>query len=119
LAFKTNGKVNDCEQVLSASRNYRKTQDVISGFISECTILTEKKTDIIKKTALVNRFKEWYRNEQGGGGNGPGSKKLPKAQEIYDAMSKKYKFHRNIHWVQCVFVSEDVIDPDADVEEEK
>ena len=114
LAFKTNGKVQDCEPVLTASRNYRKTQDFLNAFFAENIEQTNHKDDKIKKNELMNHFREWYKNEQGG----VGVKKLPKAQEIYDAFTKKYGALNKTCWLGVKILYPDSEDINKDVEEE-
>ena len=83
-AFETDGNVEDCETVLQASKEYRNGQDHIAAFISD-RIRKTKDTNSkpIKKTSLLEEFKLWFQQEQG-------SRKLPKGEEIYEIMNKKF-----------------------------
>lgn len=90
-AFETNGIVIDCDTVLSASNNYRKGQDHIAAFIAENVERTDDVKNKIKKNELVNAFKFWFQQEQG-------NKKMPKGQELYDYMDKKFGLHTSIGW---------------------
>ena len=81
--FETDGIVKDCDIVTQASNKYRQEQDVIAGFLDEMIIKTGVPKDKIKKQELVQHFKIWYQQEQQNG-------KLPKSQEIYDVMDKKF-----------------------------
>ena len=94
IAFETDGIVQDCDVVMSASGNYRKGQDHIAAFMKENIEKTNNPKDKIKKSELMNEFKLWYLREQG-------SRKVPKAQELYDYMDKKYGEHNKNGW-QCV-----------------
>jgi len=84
-AFETNGIVEDCATVLNASNKYRRNQDHITAFISECVTRTNNKTDKIKKTELIGEFKKWFENHQS-------SKKIPKGNELFEYINTKLKF---------------------------
>ena len=90
-AFETNGVVLDCDIVMEASNKYRKGQDHIAAFVTENVCKTGNNKDLIKKTELVNQFKFWFQLEQG-------QKNVPKAQELYDYMDKKYGLHKSTGW---------------------
>ena len=83
-AFETDGIVADSDYVMNSSKKYRKCQDHISKFVSEFVEKTGNPKDKIKKTELANQFKFWFQQEQGA------SKKIPKGQELYDYMDKKF-----------------------------
>ena len=92
-AFETQGVVEDCDIVLSASNKYRKGQDCIAAFVSDKIEKTGNNKDRIKKQEVFNQFKSWFVQEQG-------SRKMPKGQELYDFMDKKYgSYHKNSGWV--------------------
>ena len=82
-AFKTGGVVEDCETVLQASNKYRNGQDHINAFIQEMIIRTNDNKDKIGKGGLMTGFKQWFEQSQG-------SRKVPKGEELYEAMSKKF-----------------------------
>ena len=84
-AFETDGIVADSDFVMNASKGYRNGQDHIAKFISEFVEKTGNQKDRIKKTELKKEFDLWFKNDQGA------SKKVPKAQELYDYMDKTYK----------------------------
>ena len=91
-AFETDGIVLDCEIVLAASNKYRKGQDHIAAFVSEKIEVTGVNGDRIKKTMLMDEFKEWFEQEQGR------NRKMPKGQELYDYMDKKFGSHTQTGW---------------------
>jgi P4 family phage/plasmid primase-like protien len=104
-AFQTEGIVEDCDVVMSASNNYRKGQDHIAAFMVENIEKTSNPKDRIKKSELTNEFKVWFQREQG-------TRKIPKAQELYDYMDKKYgQCHKTYGW-QCVKIIYDKEDND-------
>lgn len=92
LACKTNGKVNDCDIVLTASKEYRKNQDYICAFLSEVIEHTTMKADKVRKTEIWLEFKQWYSNEFG-------IKICPiKSNELYELMDKKYGKIKGTFW---------------------
>jgi P4 family phage/plasmid primase-like protien len=91
-AFETDGIVADSEYVMNSSNKYRKCQDHIAKFISEFIEKTGNPKDKIKKTELTNQFKFWFQQEQGV------NKKIPKGQELYDYMDKKFGLHKTTGW---------------------
>ncbi len=105
-AFETDGIVEDCETVLEASKKYRNGQDHISAFISERIQKTGNVDDKIGKKSLYEDFKLWFQQEQG-------SRKVPKGEEIYEYMTKKYGTCSKKGWIGVRFVQEeeeDIID---------
>ncbi len=100
-AFKTNGIVEDCKTVLDESNKYRKGQDHISAFISERIRKTGNPKHSIKKTSLVEEFKLWFQQEQG-------SRKVPKGEELYDYMNKRFgSCHKTKGWVGVEIIREE------------
>lgn len=108
-AFETDGIVEDCETVMEASKKYRNGQDHISAFISERIRKTGNPSQSIKKKSLTEEFKIWFQQEQG-------SRKMPKSEELYEYMNKKFKTvpHSVKGWVGLEFIreeeEEDIID---------
>ena len=83
-AFETDGIVEDCETVLEASKKYRNGQDHIAAFIFDRIRKTkDPNAKPIKRTSLLEEFKLWFQQEQG-------SKKVPKGEELYEYMNKKF-----------------------------
>jgi len=101
-AFETGGIVADCETVLSASNKYRKGQDHISAFVSEKVIKTGENKDRIKKTELSAEFKKWFEETQG-------SRKVPKGEELYEYMNKKFGQAKTTGWhsVKIIYPDEE------------
>ena len=100
-AFETNGIVIDCETVLEASNKYRKGQDHIAAFISEKIKKTGDMSQSIKKTSLSEEFKTWFQQEQG-------SRKIPKGDELYEIMNKKFgDCHKIKGWIGVEFIREE------------
>ena len=108
-AFETDGIVEDCDTVLEASKKYRNGQDHIAAFVSDRIKKTDNPKQNIKKTSLLEEFKIWFQQEQG-------SRKMPKGEEIYEYMTKKFGLcHKTKGWVGLEFIreeeeEEDIID---------
>jgi P4 family phage/plasmid primase-like protien len=103
LAFETNGNVPDCEYILNASNKYRNGQDHIAAFIKENILKTGDNKDRIRKQELANHFKFWFTQEQG-------NKKMPKGEELYMYMDKKFGQHKQTGWhgVQILYPDESI-----------
>jgi P4 family phage/plasmid primase-like protien len=99
-AFETEGIVEDCETVMTASKKYRNGQDHISCFISERIQKTGNPEDKIGKKGLYEDFKLWFQQEQG-------TRKVPKGEEIYEFMTKKYGQCSKKGWSGVRFIQEE------------
>ena len=101
-AFETNGIVEDCETVLNASNKYRKGQDHIAAFVGDKVLKTGNERDRIKKTELKKEFDMWFQETQG-------SRKVPKGEELYEYMNKKYGQCKSTGWygVQIIYPEEE------------
>lgn len=111
-AFETNGVVNDCDLVLSASDKYRQGQDHIAGFISEMIVKTDDpNAKPIGKKGLMEEFKLWFTNNHG-------TRKIPKGCELYDFMDKKFGKCKPKGWTGIAFVSHDDTNEIEELEEE-
>ena len=95
-AFETNGIVEDCEIVMSASNKYRKGQDHIAAYVNERIEKVEGHK--IGKQGLSRDFKDWFIREQGT------HQKIPKVQELYDFMDKRFGQHKEKGWFNVDFV---------------
>jgi putative DNA primase/helicase len=108
-AFETDGIVEDCEIITEASKKYRNGQDHISAFIYEKIRKTKDTKQTIKKKSLLQEFNDWFRQEQG-------SRKMPKGEELYEYMNKKFGAPNSSKgWVGLEFIrdeeeEEDIID---------
>jgi len=101
-AFLTEGNVTDCTTVMEASKKYRHCQDFISSFITEKIKRTNNTTQSIKKKSLTEEFKLWFQQEQG-------NRKLPKSEELYEAITKKFKItpHSTKGWIGLEFIRDE------------
>ena len=82
-AFETDGIVEDCQTVTEASNKYRNGQDHISAFIYDKIRKTNNTKHTVKKKSLLVEFTDWFRQQQG-------SRKMPKGEELYEYMDKKF-----------------------------
>ena len=95
--FETGGIVKDCDIVMSASNKYRKGQDNIAAFVSDRIIKTGDSKDVIGKRGLMEDFKLWFSQEQSG-------RKIPKGQELYDYLDKKFGQSKQTGWSGVKFI---------------
>jgi P4 family phage/plasmid primase-like protien len=87
IAFKMEGKVNDCKIVLQSSKSYRESQDYIAEFIADRTI--RDPVGIITKTELTTEFTMWYR-----GAYGSGNPSIKEVQQYMDKEFGKFSLHK-------------------------
>ena len=81
IAFKTDGFVKDCDIVMAVSDKYREGQDYLTEFAKEK--IMRKDGSKIKKTEIIEEFKNWYIINYG-------RNSLPNGKEITDFMDKTY-----------------------------
>ena len=101
VAFKTEGIVKDCQTVLKASESKRENNDYLAAFARDK--VRRKDGKHIKKTELLETFKQWYLSFN------PGSKTIPKGKEIVDYMTLKYGECSKNGWknVEIIYNEED------------
>ena len=97
IALETNGKVEDCEEVLQASKIYRENQDYLAKFVSDKIKPweynpenPEKKDNKISKTNIQNEFREWWKREY--------NTKCPKTQELVNYLNIKLGAYKKRGW---------------------
>ena len=97
IVLKTDGKVEDCEEVLQASKTYRENQDYLAKFVNEKIQPfvpnpenPEKKENKISKTNIQNEFKEWWKREYG--------TKCPKSQELVNYLNIRLGPYKRRGW---------------------
>jgi P4 family phage/plasmid primase-like protien len=84
----TNGEVKDCSIVDEKSKEYRKSQDYLSEFVSDRIVRCEFK--FVKKMELNNEFSLWYASNYGGRGPGP--------KDLHEYMDKMFGRQQNQMW---------------------
>jgi len=87
--FETQGKVEICDIVRSSSNKYRQGQDHIAGFVAE--MICKKEGKKIAKRELMEQFKIWFQDQQGG-------RRAPKGVELQEFMDKKFGKARRDGW---------------------
>jgi len=86
-AFENQGRVQDCDIVLSASKEYRNREDYLAQFIGEKVISAQG--SVIKKAQLSEEFKLWHGVNFGG--------KCPSPKGLHEYMDRQYgKNHQGI-----------------------
>jgi P4 family phage/plasmid primase-like protien len=98
LAFKLGGKVTDCKAVLSTSDKYRQDQDYLAEFAKEKII--KQKDGKIKKTEIMEEFKNWYITNYG-------RATLPNGREVTEYMDRLYGKCNKGKWHNVAIVYED------------
>jgi P4 family phage/plasmid primase-like protien len=97
VAFKTKGNVVDCKKVLSASDEYRNSQDYLAQFTKDK--IMKMHGGKVKKTELSETFKQWYTSNYG--------RSVPKGKELYDFMDKRYGHFKNGGWSNVSIIYDD------------
>ena len=97
-AFETDGKVRTCAAVTASSNKYRNTQDYLSEFFRD-KIRPADEESYIKKTEVYEEFKKWYIVQHG--------KNIPKGNELYDYMTKKFGKLTGKGWRKCRILYDD------------
>lgn len=84
-AYQLQGIVNDCSVVLSSSDKHREKQDFMAEFTKDKIKI--KSDGRIKKTELLETFKQWYNSNYG--------KNVPKGKEVFEFMDKRFGEYKN------------------------
>lgn len=94
ISYKEQGNVNDCKMVLASSDQYREGQDYLTEFAKEK--IQKKQGEKIKKTELVETFRQWYTTNYGRG--------VPKARELNEFMDLRYGKYRQGGWQNVAII---------------
>ena len=108
LAFETGGKVKDAPVVMAVSDKYREGQDYLTEFAKEKIV--RKRDGKIKKTELLEEFKNWYIVQYG--------KNIPNGKEITEYMNKTYGKCNKGKWLNIEINYGDESDTGEDENEE-
>lgn len=87
-AYEQQGRVRDCDIVLSASSAYREQQDHLSEYLQDRVVRSEGYS--IRKSDLSNDFKLWYNTNIGG--------KHASPKKLHEYMDKKYGKNKGGVW---------------------
>lgn len=107
------GIVDDCEEVLEASNDYRKEQDVIADFCSQKIVKCREseKRKVLKRRELKAEFDQWFKENNG--------KTPPQGKELFNYIDKNIcKSNSKGQWVGYKIVIEDYSDSESDSDEE-
>ena len=89
IAYQTQGKVEDCEMVLVASKKYRGSQDYMGKYFDE---QIEKKADkTLKWRDAWAEFKNWWHNCEYG-------RHVPKHSEFKNFMERRLGLYPKLGW---------------------
>lgn len=88
-ALKTNGVVNDCDIVLSASHAYRDRQDYLSEFVRDKIVRCQGAS--VRKSQLSEEFKVWYSINFG--------TRNPSPKDLHDYMDRTFGKQRGGVWL--------------------
>jgi phage/plasmid-associated DNA primase len=110
IAYETQGKVRDCDEVMEASNSYRQSQDTIAEFIADQLVVDNNPNSKIPPAVITQHFKTWYENNYDRKGR-------PTNKELIAYMDKKFKNKVGKEWcgVRIVFdkmTSEEIDDDD-------
>lgn len=79
-AYSNQGRITDCEIVLSASNAYKEGQDYIAEFVRDK--VTRSQGSTVRKSQLSEEFKMWYSVNYG--------TKNPSPKKMHEYMDKQY-----------------------------
>ncbi len=100
-AYETQGKVNDCPEVLASSNSYRQSQDIYLDFIQQCIQEhSMPQPSNLKLTAVTDAFKNWYSLNHGGG------KSMP-MKDLKDYLNKKFGTYPKEGWSRLSLLETD------------
>ena len=88
IAVETQGKVNDCDIVLSASDNYKESMDHIAEFIRDK--IKRNSSSSVTKPDVSTEFNFWYQSTYGRYG--------PSAMDVYDYLDKRFGRNMKGRW---------------------
>ncbi len=92
IAFETQGKVRDCNEVLEASNAYRQSQDTIAEFVHECLVVDNLPQSRTMPSVLQMQFKSWHENNYD-------RRDRPKNKELVAYMDRRFKNKVGKDWV--------------------
>jgi len=108
IAFEKEGRVKDVSIVTEVSDKYRNSQDYLSEFAKEK--ITRKKDGIIKKTELLEEFRNWHISNYG-------RNNIPNGKEITDYLDKIFGKAKRGKWFNVAIIYGDGDDDDDEENE--
>ena len=106
IGFETGGHVKDAKIVLAVSDKYREGQDYLTEFAKEKII--RKRDGKIKKTEIMEEFKNWYIMHYG-------RNNLPNGREITEYMDKQYGKCNKGKWLNVEIIYDEASDDEEDI----
>ena len=104
-SYASKGNVDDCKLVMASSDQYREGQDYMAEFVRDK--IQKRKGAKIKKTEVLETFKQWYQTNYGRG--------VPLARELNEFLSRRYGAYKNIpgkgtgwHNVMIIYDDEEI-----------
>ena len=112
-AFETQGNVQDCDIVMSASMEYREGQDAIAKFVRECVVPAKQQR--LMKAQVNNTFRDWWEEENGSKDGRPKNKEVHEYLNIMACQTPK----ASAGWLGYAIISpmDGAPDDDEDMEE--
>ena len=101
VAFKTQGAVKDCEVVLSSSKEYQESQNVVLSFIRECIDKNAGAQQTLSKSQIKNRFAEWLKE------SGNLASRKPSMEDVFKQMETEFGKPTRSKWRGIGFILED------------
>jgi hypothetical protein len=97
-------KINEYNEY-KENMEYIKNDKAFLVFVNENIMRTDEPKDRIKKTEIVCYFKGWFQESQGG-------RKMPKSEELYVFMDKKFGAYRKNGWhgIKFIYPEDDDVD---------
>tara|TARA_B110001452_G_scaffold267448_1_gene277357 strand:- start:1105 stop:3939 length:2835 start_codon:yes stop_codon:yes gene_type:complete len=106
ISYENQGHVKDAKIVLAVSDKYRENQDYLTEFAKEK--ITRKRDGKIKKTELLEEFKNWYIMHYG-------RNNIPNGKEINEYMDKSYGKCIKGKWLNVEIIYDEDDDDDIDI----
>jgi len=95
--FRTNGLVQDCQEVLEATLAYRENQNVMAVFVKECIKKVVGEGHVLSKKEAFYGFQIWFKENPDCSGM-----KLPKIKEFSEYVDKMYGMREGAGWKNLV-----------------
>lgn len=96
-SYRSQGNVGDCSIVMASSNQYREGQDYLAEFVKDK--IQKKIGSKIKKTELLETFKQWYTTNYG--------RAIPKGRELYEFMDRRFGKYNNHGWHNVSIIYDD------------
>ena len=92
IAYRTDGRVKDCDTVLQKCKEYRNDSDTVARYIDERIVLEEN--GVMTKSQLTQDFNIWYDENN----NSHDKRKKPTAKKVAENVSKMFHSPNGNTW---------------------